>query len=217
MSSNDILTWIVAVLAIVSTAWYFLGAQWNVRRAQAALRWLQQGLPALGEKTTMRWMGTTGVHLGINAPKEPFKSVEILILMEPRDVAPLWLLSHLQGRRDIMIFRAHLRRHARVEFDLLNKSSWSGKQALAHAIPSEWSKAALPENLILASEGPDASAAAQQMIPLVRRLSPGLRRAAIRRTVPHVEIHLLAPWQDDRNAMATLQALKDIGSQVLPS
>ena len=165
----------------------------------------------------MSWMGTTGVHLVMNAANAPFKSVEILSLMEPRDVVPLWLLSHLQGRRDIMILRGQLRRHARVEFDLLDKKSWSGKDVLRHGIAKEWSQSTLADGLLLASEGPDATMAAQQVRARLARLSPQLRRVSVRRTVPHVEVHLLAPWRSGLASADVLKALKDMADLLLPS
>ena len=217
MVLGDIFIGIAAALALAFTAWFFLGAQLNVRRAHEALRWLRDGLPLLGEKTTMNWLGTTGVDLNMNAANAPYKSVEILVLMEPRDVVPLWLLSHAQGRRDILIFRGHLRRHARVEFDLIDRKSWNGKEALRHSVPKEWTQSALPEGLLLASESPDATLMAGQMKARLGRLAPYLYHVAVRRTVPHIEVCLYLPWRSGISSSDVLNTMKDAGNLLMPA
>jgi len=197
--------------------WFFVGMQINIRRAQGALRWMQDGLPLLGQKTTLRWLGTTGVDLGINAAREPFKSIEILVLQEPRDVVLLWWLAHRQGRRDMMIVRGHLRRHALVQFDLVDPKSPSGKQTLADVTPDNWERKEWAEGLVLAAESAEASSMAGQLLPYLGRVGPRLMRASVRRTVPHVEIHVTAPWGQERSAEDVFRAVKEIGQQLLPA
>lgn len=51
------------------------------------MRWLQDGLPLVGEKTTLRWLGSSVVELKIQQAKAPFRSAEILFVLEPRDLA----------------------------------------------------------------------------------------------------------------------------------
>jgi hypothetical protein len=218
MSLDQIMVGLAAALALAFTAWFFLGAQWNVNRAHAGLRWLREGLPLLGPKATMRWMGTTGVTLGLNAANEPFKSAEVLFLMEPRDVIPLWLLAHfVRHRRDFMIVRGDLRRHARVEFNVLDEKSWSGKEALKNNTPREWTRTALPGGLLLAAEGPDAANAARQMLAQMGPLATRVRRVSVRRTLPHLEVHMNVPWESGVSSTDVLTIIKNSGKLLLPS
>ena len=217
MVSGDALIAFVVVLTLGVTSWFFLAAQWNVRRNHDALRWLRAGLPVLAERTSMNWMGTTGVRLEMTHSKDPFKDVEILTLMEPRDVIPLWILAHLQGRRDVMILRGHLRRHARVEFDLIKPGTWSGNDVRRRGIPSEWSQTTLQDGMLLASEGPDATRSAQEIKSRLGRLSPYLLRVSVRRTVPHIEIHLLQPWRSGDASPDVIKLFKAVGEHLLPS
>src|SRR3990172_3765450 len=73
--------------------WFAAGVVWNIRRGNAVLRWMQDGLPRLGEKTTLRWLGTSVVELTIHRAKAPFRQVEVLLVLTPRDVPWLWLLA----------------------------------------------------------------------------------------------------------------------------
>ena len=207
---------LVALLALAFTAWFFIGAQWNVKRAHAGLRWLRDGLPLLGARTSMSWMGTTRVTLVMNAANEPFKSVELLLLMEPRDVIPLWALAHARGRRDSFIFRGDLRRHDRVEFNLLDEKSWSGQEALKHATPKEWSQTTLPDGILLTAEGTDAARVARQMLANLGPLARHVRRVSVRRTAPHVEIHMVTPWLSGMSSTEIFATIKNAVKLLLP-
>ena len=217
MDIGNVLIGVVVALTLGLTGWFFIAAQWNARRNHEALRWLRSGLPQVSERTSMNWMGTTGVRLDMSEAKEPFKSVEVLTLMEPRDVVPLWILSHLRGRRDVMIVRGNLRRHARVEFDLIKAGSWSGKDVLRRGIPKEWTQATLSDGMLLASEGPDATRSAQEIKARLAKLSPQLTRVSVRRTVPHIEMHLLSPWKGSQASPDVMKLFKAVGELLLPS
>ena len=53
---------LIAAIIIV-LGWFTLGLTWNLRKGNALLRWMQAGLTQLGERTTMRWLGTPEVEL----------------------------------------------------------------------------------------------------------------------------------------------------------
>jgi hypothetical protein len=90
---------VAMTLAVVVVGWFFLGMQWNVHKGQRLLRWMREGLPLLSERTTLQWVGTSLVRLGMREAKPPFREVEILLVFEPRDVPFLWLFSrqYLRG------------------------------------------------------------------------------------------------------------------------
>ncbi len=216
MTLDQIMIGLVAALALAFTAWFFIGAQWNVKRAHAGLRWLRDGLPSLGARTTMSWIGTTEVTLLMSAANEPFKSVEMRLRMEPREVIPLWALAHARGRRDFFIFRGDLRRYARVEFNLLDEKSWSGQEALGHATPKEWSQTTLPDGILLTAEGTEAASVARQMLANLGPLAGHVRRVSVRRTVPHVEIHMVTPWLSGMSSTDMFATIKNAVKLVLP-
>jgi hypothetical protein len=45
--------------------WFAAGSAWNVRMGKAAMRWMQDGLPRVGERTTVRWIGSISVEMVI--------------------------------------------------------------------------------------------------------------------------------------------------------
>src|SRR5881396_1229899 len=61
----------IALLALV-LIWFALGTQLNVRRGNRVLAWLQEGLPALGPRATLRWLGSSVAALSIVQPAAPY-------------------------------------------------------------------------------------------------------------------------------------------------
>ena len=215
MSLDTIMIGAVALLALAFAAWFFIGAQWNARRAHAGLRWLRNGLPLMGARTSMSWIGTSSVILAMPVANEPFKSVEHRLLLEPRDVVPQWAFAHWRGQRDLFVFRGDLRRNARVEFNLLDVQSRSGKEALKKATPKEWTQTTLPGGLLLAAEGPLAANVARQMLADLGPLAPQVRRVSVRRSAPNVEIHLIAPWLSGLSSTDVFTAIKNAAQPLL--
>jgi len=133
---------------VLVVGWFAAGTHLNVRKGHDALRWLQDGLPVVGEKTTVRWLGSSAVELKIPEAKSPFRSAEVMVVLEPRDVPLIWWFSRLRGRRDLFIFRAALAPRPRYEFAVLDPTSWLGRPAEARAQRDQWVKALAPAPLI---------------------------------------------------------------------
>jgi len=203
------------IVALGIFVWFFVGMQMNLTRGNAALRWLKDGLSLLTEKTSLRWLGSSVIQLTMTSPRAPFKHIDILVMMEPRDVVPLWVLTYRQGRRDTLILRGHLRRAARHEFDIVDRHSWSGKDALAHHTPDAWPRSE-SGSYTFAAENQSAAGVARELMPLAQRMGGRLVRFSARRTVPNVEIHIVAPWRGDVSSKDAAQVFKDIGEALLP-
>ena len=121
---------LVGVLAVAVVAWFAGGTIWNVREGRALMRWMQGGLPILGGRTTVRWLGSTAVEMVINDGKAPFARVTVVTFLEPRDLPWMWALGRSRGRRDTLIIRGVLRRAPVLELEALDPASWSDRDAL---------------------------------------------------------------------------------------
>ena len=183
----------LAVVVIV-LLWFAVGIQWNIRKGNALLRWLQGGLPLLGTRTTLRWLGSSVVELKITEPAPPFLDAEVLVVLEPRDVGPLWGWGRLHGRRDFLILRARLDRPPRFEVEAGDRRGWTGLDALQRLTASEWQQADWgDENVRIAHSGGRAPQVAQRLWGEFQRTSKGVWRLSVRRAHPHVEVHLMPP------------------------
>jgi hypothetical protein len=195
--------------------WFALGTQRNVRRGNELLAWLQGGLPLLGRKTTMRWMGSTAVELRIGDASDPFREATVLAVLEPRDVAWLWALTRGRGRRDFLILRANLRRAPRVAVEVADRAGWTGRDGPRHEDEEEW-RPVTPW-----AAGLDARVAAGADSATARRLWDQVAAAAgtpwrlsVRRTVPHLEVHVLAPDMEQVSAQKVVSAFRSIALEI---
>ena len=99
------MTELIAIAAVAVVAWFAAGTIWNVRTGRELMRWMQGGLPALGERTTVRWLGSTAVEMVIRDGKAPFAGVTLVIFLEARDTPWMWAIGRSRGRRDTLIIR----------------------------------------------------------------------------------------------------------------
>jgi hypothetical protein len=188
---------LIGVAAVAVVAWFAAGTIWNVRKGSALMRWMQGGpdggLRALGERTTVRWLGSTAVEMVLSDAKPPFAAVTLVIFLEPRDL-PWWPISRARGRRDTLIVRGVLRRAPALELEALDPLSWSGRDALAR-VPREWlvREAAAPGGLVVHHASAGALARADQLLALAGRAGLALKRLSLRRTEPNLQIHVDLP------------------------
>ncbi|TMD29164.1 MAG: hypothetical protein E6I94_07195 [Chloroflexi bacterium] len=179
----------LAVAALVAVfLWFAVGTQLNVRRGNAILRWLQGGLPLIGRRTTMRWLGSSAVELVIAEPSAPFRTVTLVFVMEPRDLPWLWALTRTRGRRDLLIIRAELRRSPRAELEVATIGSWSASlpvqpgDDMASLDPIDWPSGNGEVVEAHAGPGVDLERAVRSWDAL-DRASGGVMRVSIRRSM----------------------------------
>jgi hypothetical protein len=190
-------TALLTALAILLVGWFTAGTIWNVRKGSALMRWLQQGLPAVGERTTVRWLGSTAVEMVIAAARAPFQKVTLVIFLEPRDMPWMWIFSRPGGRRDTLILRGELRGQPAIDLEVIDRGSWSGKDA-SHALSTgTWSvrEPSHPGALAIGYGSEASLARADALIELAGRGGLAVRRLSVRRTAPHLQLHVDAPGE----------------------
>jgi hypothetical protein len=192
MSLNLVLFILVVIFVV---GWFAVGTHYNHRKGQDALRWLQQGLPLVGHKTTMRWLGSSIVELKIQQAKVPFRDAEVLVVLEPRDVALLWWIARLRGRRDLLVFRGTLQRAPRLELVAADQGAWTlgGNDPIAKN--QQWSSQSVPPLTIYSPANFSAAAAVAN---LAGNSGCPIVRLSVRRTAPNLEVQWrLADIQQD--------------------
>jgi hypothetical protein len=205
------MTALVGVAAVVLVAWFAAGTIWNVRLGSELMRWMQAGLPVLGERTSVRWLGSSVVELVINEGKTELARAAVVIFMEPRDL-PWWPLSRGRGRRDTLIVRGSLRRAPGVEFEVLDPASWSGRDALPR-VPAGW-QAREESGTLVRYESPAALERAGMLLACVRRQRLAVRRLSLRRAEPHFQLHVALPDRE-RSSREFFEAVHDLAELAL--
>lgn len=203
-------------LVVLVLGWFGVGSAVNVRRGNAALKWLQGGLKLLGDKATVRWIGTTAVQLGLANAKSPFEEAVVVVFLEPRDLPWLWALSRFRGRRDTLILRGRLARSPIEEIELLDRESWSGRDALRGMKDERWSVREPSQPGILAAfyKYEKALAKGDALWEVAQGAGATVRRLSVRRSEPHLTLHvdLPAASADAAGLFKTVRALGELAS-----
>lgn len=206
----------IALVAVI-LLWFAFGTQANIRKGERVMRWLQEGLPLLGPRTTLRWLGSSVAELTIVEPRPPYRAAVLMVVLEPRDLGALWALSRARGRRDFLLFRLVLRRAPRWRADLIDPRSWTAHHARADDRPFDrettWPDAAGGELRVRHDADADL-AALRPFWERLGRLSGGTWRISVRPLVPHVEIHLLLPAAGSGDARELIAAVGELSEAV---
>jgi hypothetical protein len=211
----DVQTILIFAVAVV-VGWFAFGMIYNLRRGDALLKWMQDGLPLVGQRTTFRWLGSSVAEMGITKAKRPFQRLDTLLVLKPRDVFWMTILALLQRRGDILIFRGALSTPPLLDLELADPKTWSGREALNKAAKRGWEatdyhglRLMAPRGLLgLAVETVDRLA-----IPM-QTLSTRYFRFSLRKTAPNVELHLPFPNPRETDAKTYFQSLIDLGRAI---
>ncbi|MGE5251279.1 MAG: hypothetical protein ACM3QS_13820 [Bacteroidota bacterium] len=208
--------YIVIILVVIFMGWFALGMIYNLRRGDALLKWMQAGLPLIGQRTTFRWLGTSVAEMGIAKAKRPFQRLDTLLVLKPRDVFWMTILAFFQRREDVLIFRAHLSTPPLLDLELADPNTWSGHAALTQVVRRGWEatdyrglRLMAPKNLLGL-----AAATLDRLSAPMQSLAPRYVRFSLRKTAPNLEIHLPFPDPRATDAKTYFQSLSDLGRAV---
>jgi hypothetical protein len=206
------MTELIGIAAIAIVAWFAAGTIWNVNKGRVLMRWMQGGLPTLGERTTVRWLGSTAVEMVIRDGNAPFAGATVIIFLEARDTPWMLAIGRARGRRDTLIVRGVLRKAPAVEFEALDPASWSGRDALPR-VPSKWlvRQPVSPGGIVIHYESTKELTQADILMALARQVGLAVRRLSVRRTEPHLQLHVALPdcQQSARDFFEAVHTLAD--------
>jgi hypothetical protein len=206
-------------LILLVMGWFAWGTQRNIRTGNRLLTWLQAGLPLLGRRTTMRWLGSSAVELGIVKPAPPFREATVTVVLEPRDVSVLWALARSRGRRDFVILRLNLTRPPRFSMDLRDPRGWTsrwepaGDQAAA-GDGDGWHPVDGPAGTVARATSGSDDASVRRTWNHLTRTTAGVWRLTIQPVVPHLEIHFLPPEPDRVSAEQVLGPVRELATML---
>ena len=208
---------LLLLIAVVVMGFFAGGVIWNIRQGNALLGWTQTGLPLIGEKTTLRWLGSSVVELNIAKAKPPFRQFNLVLVLQPRDVPWLWLFSRMRKRRDMVILRGNLTSAPRLEYDMLAPQSWTGRSALARAQDAQWDVQPMGELVFTAPKAslPVSSRGAAELLETARQVDPTIWRISIRREYPQFELHIPMPAPGASDAHQYFEALCRLARQTM--
>lgn len=209
--------YILVVAVVVVMGWFAFGVLYNLRRGDNVLKWMQPGLAKIGTRTTFRWLGTSVAQLEILQAKTPFRRLDTLLVLAPRDVFWMVALAALQGRRDTLIFRGVLNTPPLVDLELADPNSWTGRAALKQVAERNWEKREYQGLLLMAPPGllDLAASTLARLDASFKKLSSNYVRVSLRRSAPtNFELHLPFPRHRTTDAVEYFEALRELAKAV---
>lgn len=210
--------YILVVVVLIVMGWFAFGVIYNLRRGDALLKWMQKGLPKIGQKTTFRWLGTSVAELVIAHAKKPFRRLETLLVLKPRDVFWMTILAYFQGREDIVIFRAQLSTAPPVDLELADPGTWSGRNAISYAGERKWESRTYRGLQLMAPMGLLGLAATtlDKLATPMDNLSGRYARFSLRRDASrqNLELHLPFPAFRTLDAGQYFEGLRELARAI---
>ena len=182
----------VIALSVVLAMWYLGGMVANRKRGMATYYWLREGLQAvIGEVSEGRWIGSAagGARLVVGKANAPFHRVEVVFLLEAREILPWWLFNRLRGKQDEMIFKASLRALP-VAFDAAPAESAALRQMEVEGKPR---RAEGPLGLVFLLRGKTTMADLAPWQEFLRKYGAAVRSLSVSRRQPHVVMRVALP------------------------
>lgn len=208
--------YIVIIAVAIFMGWFAFGMIYNLRRGDALLKWMQDGLPLIGQRTSFRWLGTSVAEMSIGRAKRPFQRLDTLLVLKPRDVFWMTILAFFQGRNDVLIFRSYLSTAPLLDLELADPKTWSGRTALRQVVNRGWEGTDYHGLRLMAPKGLlDLSRTTlDRLAAPMQSLSPRYVRFSLRKTAPNLEIHVPFPDPHAADAKTYFQFLCDLGRAV---
>jgi len=210
--------YILIVAVIVVMGWFAIGVLYNLRRGDALLKWMQNGLPDIGQKTTFRWLGTSVAELVIAHARKPFRRLETLLVFRPRDVFWMTILAYFQGREDIVIFRGQLTTAPLTDLELVDPKTWSGRGVLRQFADRNWESKMYQGLQLLAPAGllDLATNTLDRLTVPMQKLSSHYPRFSLRRDTSQLnfEIHVPFPAFRSLEAKQYFGALRELARAI---
>jgi hypothetical protein len=207
---------ILVIVAAIFMGWFAWGMIYNLRLGDALLKWMQSGLPSIGQKTTFRWLGTSVAELVIAHAKKPFRRLETLLVLKPRDVFFMTIAAYFQGRDDIVIFRAHLTTAPVTDLELIDPKTWSGRDAQKQNRRRKWESTTYQGLQLMAPMGllDLATTTLDRLAVPMQKLSSRYARFSLHRDAPNFELHVPFPDYRAQDARQYFEALRELARSV---
>jgi len=191
--SNETALPIVLALGVFFVGWYLAGNEVMRRRARSLAVWAKRALDPMGGKLAVLWLTHHAFRLEGEGLKAPFHSGSLTGLVESWDVPMIWFRNRLNGRRDMVLFQARLRRQPIWGLELYRPRSLLAGDARRQALEERWKDEPLEEFRLACAEGEAPRRLARQLLATLAAERANLVRLAIRRRDLHVTLALNVP------------------------
>jgi len=207
---------IVIVLSIILVVWYVLFSYLNRRRGIATYYWLREGLGELGEINEAEWIGSSGsgARLVVSNAKNPFRRIEVVYLLQTREVPPLWVFNILRGKRDTLILKAALKSKPKQELEVARKGERGFETLLENEKNRPYVQVSAPEGYLMAFRGKEEELFLERLRSFLSQYPDIVRQISLQRKKPHLILQTNLPDLGGATAKELFSALsKALGGE----
>jgi hypothetical protein len=199
--------WLIIGVCIVLGLWFVAGTITNVRKVRTISKALQTALPKYGTVSAYRRLGNSGAQFIVEKAEAPFRQIEMVFLLEPRENLLLWLFERIRGRRDELMLRANLRNAPAQEIRLGRREDRQFKASVLkeQGKPYEWIEA--PAGLEVARRGATDTPMIKRLGKLMDRYGEAVRRVSIQPKEPHLTVRVRLSAEGEKSAATLLEAV----------
>lgn len=208
----DLGQWIAIWVSIFFGLWFVVASVYNRRRGVATFRWLRAGMEKLGKITEAKWIGSSGsgARLVLGNPGKPFKRVEVVFLLESREIMPLWLFNRMRNKQDEMILKADLRVRPADEMEAAREGDRELQAALrthpAGRLPA-------PAGWGIHRRGVGPGRAVEGLRALLEQYPEAILKVSLRKESPHLILRARLPPLRRAGGETFFEAVRDWLSQ----
>jgi hypothetical protein len=201
---------IIIGLSILMGLWYIVGASINRKRGIATYHWIHKGLETTGKVSEGRWIGSSGsgARLTVGKADRPFHRVEVVFLLDSREILPLWLVNLLRNKQDEMILKANLRSMPTAEVEVGRTGTREMKGLLSGAETAPFESVASTTGIEILSRGKADEAQLAQLRSFIEKHSNAIKRISLQRQQPHLILRANLPPLREEEAEAFFNDLK---------
>jgi len=204
--------WFAIGLSVFILLWFLVGAMINRRRGHLTYDWLVKGLSLFGKVEPLRRekLLQAAAHLRVEKLNEPFRRMEVIYTLEPRENFPLWLYGRLSGRRDVFFLRADLKSAPVQDVEAGRKNDRAFATFLAGQLKEPYASQTLPGRLEIAWRGKKDKEYLKQLSAFLEKYEAAILRFSLHRAAPHLTLKVELPPLQSGEAAEFLQDLQQV-------
>lgn len=212
----DLGQWLIIGFSAFLIIWYVIVAYMNRQRGLRIYRWIRDGLTIFGSITDVQWIGSSGsgAKIVINNADNPFERVEVIYLLESREILPLWLINMARDKRDEMIFKASLRRNPSQEIEVAREGDKQFSKILVHDNKPPFTLISAPEGFQIACRGKENQINFQNLREYLLEEGETTRSLSLRKERPHLVLRISLPKSIKTPAGDFFSSLNNLLNQV---
>jgi hypothetical protein len=209
----DLGQWIAIGICAILLLGYIRGYSYNRRRAEQISQWLQDGLSHWGKVTEGEHLPgmTTGGSLSVNQAAAPFRRVEAIFILEPRENLLFWLFYRLGGRRDELVLRITLQSHPDQEVEVARGGDRDFRRRLTEEEKKPFTTAPGPGKLQVAWREKGSADAVEKVRRILENYGTGVLRLSLRRKQPELFVRIQLAGLQTHPAQEFFMALGRLG------